>query len=136
MTEGNVGGIKFWAALEPDGKGSHWLQFKKSFSKAAGLSESSAVQLELTPTKVWPEPKLPSDLEVALAADAQAKAQWQTVTPMARWEWIRWLENVKLLDTRKERPAKLCSMLRSGKRRPCCFNRAMRTPPKYAVEVN
>jgi hypothetical protein len=51
---------------------------------------------------------------------------------MARWDWLNWMDAVKLAETRKERPKKLVSMLKGGKRRPCCFNRAARTQPKVA----
>ena len=76
--------------------------------------------------------KMPADLKKALTADSQAHALWLDITPMARWDWLNWMGSVKLPKTLRERPEKLCSMLKAGKRRPCCFNRAIQMPPKNA----
>jgi uncharacterized protein YdeI (YjbR/CyaY-like superfamily) len=100
-----------------------------------GKRPGDRIDVELTPIKLWPDPEIPPDLQKAFTADRQAFTRWQDITPIARWDWIRWLEAVKLAETRKERPQKLCSMLNSGKRRPCCFNRALRTPPKRAILI-
>ncbi len=132
MVEGVINSLRFSVPLEPDGRGSHWFRVNKTMREAAGVDIGDTVTLEIKSTKTWPEPKIPTDLKNALEADLQAQALWADITPMARWEWIRWMDSVVLPKTRKERPKKLCSMLRSGKRRPCCFNRAMRTLPKGA----
>lgn len=100
--------------------------------KAARVNEGDTVILEVKPTKAWPEPEVPANLKNALAADPQAQALWIYITPMARWDWINWMGSVKLPATLRERPEKLCSMLKAGKRRPCCFNRALLMPPKCA----
>ena len=34
MVEGTINGFRFQAALEPDGKGSHWFRIDKTMSKA------------------------------------------------------------------------------------------------------
>ena len=99
---------------------------------AAGVGVGDTIALEIEPTKVWPEPEVPMDLKNALATDPQAHALWEDITPMARWEWINWMDIVKQNETRKVRPEKLCSMLKSGKRRPCCFNRALLATPRSA----
>jgi hypothetical protein len=51
---------------------------------------------------------------------------------MARWDWLNWMDAVKQAETLRERPQKLISMLKAGKRRPCCFNRTLLTTPKSA----
>lgn len=132
MVTGAINGVKFRAPLEPDGQGSHWFSVNGAFIAAAKLTENTSADISMSPTKEWPEPQLPTDLSAALADNPQALAAWQSITPIARWDWIRWMEAVVLAETRKERPQKLCSMLMSGKRRPCCFNRAIKTPPKPA----
>jgi uncharacterized protein YdeI (YjbR/CyaY-like superfamily) len=68
------------------------------------------------------EPRLPADLRNALAAAPVAKAQWKDLTPIARRDFISWLESAKQLETRKRRIEKACSMLIAGKRRPCCYS--------------
>lgn len=133
MVNGLIDGFHFQTALEPDGQMSHWFVISKDMLKRLSLKTGDIVNLEIAPTKQWPEPEIPADLQQALAADPDAHSTWQNTTAMARWEWVRWLDAVILPETRKVRPSKLCSMLASGKRRPCCFNRAMRTPPKSAM---
>jgi hypothetical protein len=64
---------------------------------------------------------LPADLEGALAANAKALATWQDITPLARNEWICWIETAKKAETRNKRIAWGCENLEEGKRRPCCW---------------
>ena len=49
------------------------------------------------------EPKLPADLRKVLAASARAKAQWEVLTPIARRDFVTWIESAKRLETRKRR---------------------------------
>lgn len=69
-----------------------------------------------------PEPVVPADLRRALNAAPQSKAVWNDLTPIARRDWIAWLDSVKQAETRKKRVERACDMLVSGKRRPCCFS--------------
>src|SRR5947209_12995966 len=68
------------------------------------------------------EPRVPTDLRKALAATPKAKAQWRDLTPIARRDFISWIEAAKQSETRKRRIEKACSMLVAGKRRPCCYS--------------
>lgn len=68
-----------------------------------------------------PEPRLPTDLRKALAAAAKARAQWTSLTPIARRDFISWIDSAKQAETRTRRIGRACSMLAAGKRRPCCF---------------
>ena len=38
---------------------------------------------------------LPADLKRALTSDAKALATWEDITPLARNEWICWIESAK-----------------------------------------
>jgi uncharacterized protein YdeI (YjbR/CyaY-like superfamily) len=69
-----------------------------------------------------PEPLVPPDLRKALNAAPKSKAVWNDLTPIARRDWIAWLNSVKQAETRKKRVERACDMLVSGKRRPCCFS--------------
>ena len=64
---------------------------------------------------------LPRDLEDALKLDSEARATWEDITPLARNEWICWIESAKKPETRLKRVNWGCSSLREGKRRPCCW---------------
>jgi uncharacterized protein YdeI (YjbR/CyaY-like superfamily) len=65
--------------------------------------------------------KLPSDLRKALLADPKTLILWQDITPLARNEYICWLENAKQIETRTRRIKRTCEELLEGKRRPCCW---------------
>ncbi len=68
-----------------------------------------------------PELKVPIDLRRALAAAPKAAAQWSGLTPIARRDFISWIESAKQDETRKRRAESIPSRLASGKRRPCCY---------------
>ncbi len=65
--------------------------------------------------------KLPTDLEKVLAADEAALTKWESLTSLARNEWICWVEFVKKEETRREHIERVCPELKEGKRRPCCW---------------
>ena len=64
---------------------------------------------------------LPADLRDALERDRGALATWQDITPLARNEWICWIESAKKDATRRKRIDWGRSSLGEGKRRPCCW---------------
>ena len=122
--EGTLNGFPFRATLEPDGQKSHWLRVDRKLSGAAGADAGDVVSLEIVPVKEEPEPKVPADLQQALAATPKARALWSDITPIARRDWIHWITSGKRQETRALRIDKACSMLAAGKRRPCCFDRS------------
>jgi uncharacterized protein YdeI (YjbR/CyaY-like superfamily) len=65
--------------------------------------------------------ELPQDLEQALKRNGPALATWGDITPLARNEWICWVESAKKLETRRKRIDWGCESLSEGKRRPCCW---------------
>ena len=65
--------------------------------------------------------ELPDDLQVALVADAEVLALWTDITPLARNEFICWVEDAKQDKTRQRRIRRTCEELLEGKRRPCCW---------------
>lgn len=65
--------------------------------------------------------KVPDDLRAVLASDAKALAAWESLTPLARNEWICWVISVTFDVTRKDHIKRLRSELKDGKRRPCCW---------------
>ena len=86
----------------------------------------------LEPMARWPEPTVPADLAKALASDPEARRLWGDITPVARWDWIRWIRSTRNRDTRAIRIEKTLSKLRSGKRAACCFNRSQCTDPSMS----
>ena len=65
--------------------------------------------------------KLPPDLRKALGSDRVALAAWEDITALARNEWICWVEYVKTPEKRREHVERVCSELKEGMRRPCCW---------------
>ena len=129
MVAGTLNDFRFQAALEPDGKGSHWFKLDKTLRKSVGANAGDTVMLAIEPVKEWPEPKVPADLKAALAVASQAHTLWMEITPGARWDWIRWIGATKQPETRKRRIEVALSKLMAGDRRPCCFNRTVCTDP-------
>ncbi len=122
--DGALEGHRFQATLEPDGQGSHWLKVGKALREAAGAVVGNTVALEIAPVAVEPEPRVPIDLKKALASSPAVKAQWSSLTPVARRDWIHWITSGKKAETRERRIVNACDMLGSGKRRACCFDRS------------
>jgi hypothetical protein len=65
--------------------------------------------------------KLPADLREALIADATALDAWKDITPLARNEFICWVEDAKQETTRERRIRRTQEELEEGQRRPCCW---------------
>jgi hypothetical protein len=129
LVEGTFDGHTFQAPLEPDGKGGHWFKVSGTMLDAARATAGDRVSIAIEPMAAWPEPKIPADLRRALATDPEARSVWTDITPVARWDWIRWIGSTRNPDTRAIRIEKTLSKLRSGKRAACCFNRSECTDP-------
>ncbi|HEX2319435.1 MAG TPA: YdeI/OmpD-associated family protein [Streptosporangiaceae bacterium] len=127
---GTINGVEFETVLEPDGNSGHWMKVDDTLQHAAGIGIGDTATLAIEVTKDWPEPAVPEDLATALvAAPEKIQNLWNEITPMARWEWVRWVNATKKTDTRRRRVDVSISKMTSGKRRPCCFNLASCTDP-------
>jgi Bacteriocin-protection, YdeI or OmpD-Associated/Domain of unknown function (DUF1905) len=123
--DGTLNNVSFRAILNPDGQKSHWLKVDRKLRQAAGANIGDVVSLEITPSTEELEPELPADFRNALAIAApKARALWEDITPIAHRDWILWITSAKQPETRKRRIKNACSMLASGKRRVCCFDRS------------
>ena len=128
--QGTINGHEFQTVLEPDGCSGHWMRVGEKLQQTAAISAGDTATLEIEPTRDWPEPSVPQDFETALSAAPQKIQElWNDITPMARWEWVRWVNATKNPDTRRRRVEVSMSKMSSGKRRPCCFNLAACTNP-------
>lgn len=65
--------------------------------------------------------KMPSDLRKVLTSDQAVLAKWEDITPLARNEWLCWIQNAKQEETRSRRIKRTAAELREGMRRPCCW---------------
>ena len=135
MVEGTLNGVPFKSLLEPDGryapgvKPSHWFSPDQKLLDDASAKAGDTVQVSLEPIKEWIEPEVAEDLQRAFAASPEAEALWKDITPLARWDWIRWIRAVKTAETRQKHIEVALDKLNSGMRRPCCFNRNLCSEP-------
>src|SRR4029453_10980053 len=89
---GTINGVEFQTVLEPDGNFGHWMRVGDTLLRAAGISPGDTATIDIRMTEEWPEPSVPRDLEKALAgAPQKIRNLWREITPMARWEWVRWV---------------------------------------------
>jgi hypothetical protein len=132
LVEGTINGFRTKIVLEPDGKGSHWFRVDSGLCEAAGIDAGGTVTMAVEPSMEWPEPDVPADMNKALASDPQANALWAKITPMARWDWFRWIRSTNNRETRSRRIEVALSKLKADKRRPCCFNRNLCTEPEVS----
>ena len=135
MVSGKLNNVPFKALLEPDGRympgvgSSHWFRPDDKLLDDAKAAAGDTVQVSLEPTKEWIEPEVPEDLKKALSSSPKAHALWKDITPMARWDWIRWVRAVKTSETRQKHLEVMLDKLNRGMRRPCCFNRSLCSEP-------
>lgn len=123
MVQGTINDTKFNALpLEPDGKGSHWLEVTSSLSEAAGLSIDKTVIFNIESINEWPEPEIPADFITKINKENFLN-QWNSITTKARWDWLRWIRATGNPQTRNNRIKVACSKLKKGDNNPCCFDR-------------
>jgi uncharacterized protein YdeI (YjbR/CyaY-like superfamily) len=72
----------------------------------------------LSPSAVHPIPK---DMRANITELPRVYAVWEDITPLARNEWICWIESAKKPETRARRMRIMGENLAAGKRRPCCW---------------
>ena len=54
---------------------------------------------------------------------------WEDITPMARWEWVRWVQATSNPQTRQRPGGGEHLEVGRRERRPCCFDLASCTDP-------
>ena len=83
--------------------------------------------------------EMPADLASALTESKDAVQLWKSLTPIARNEFICWIEDAKQAKTREKRINRTVEELHEGKRRPCCWpgciHRTDKKPSKWQQDV-
>ncbi|MGG5260106.1 YdeI/OmpD-associated family protein [Phycicoccus avicenniae] len=125
-TTGTLDGEPFTTVVEPDGRRGHWVRLPRNAS-------DGTVEVALEVAEEWPEPEVPDDLAAALEhAPQHIRDVWDDITPMARWEWVRWVGATRSEETRAKRVGVSLDKIDHGKRRPCCFDLSSCTDPDVA----
>ena len=130
---GTLDGHPLTDVVEPDGRRGHWLALDRRHPTPTDpAADAPVVSVELTPAATWPEPEVPADLSAALDGAPASADTWRDITPMARWEWVRWITSTRSPATRDRRIEVGLSKLERGSRRPCCFDLSSCTDPTLA----
>jgi uncharacterized protein YdeI (YjbR/CyaY-like superfamily) len=79
----------------------------------AGDNVDVVLELDTAPREV----EVPAALAEALAGDAQAKANFESLAYTHRREYAQWIEEAKREETRQRRIGQALEMLRQGKTR-------------------
>lgn len=79
--------------------------------------------------------KLPGDLIVALTETDKIISLWEGLSPIARNEFICWVENAKQEETRSRRIKRTVEELLEDKRRVGCIHRTDKKPSKWQQAV-
>lgn len=83
--------------------------------------------------------ELPADLCNALSRTSEVAALWENLTPIARNEFICWVEDAKQDKTRVRRINRTVDELLEGQKRPCCWpgciHRTDKKPGKWQQDV-
>ncbi len=72
------------------------------------------------------------NLNQVLESNPDLLAKWNSLTPLARNEWICWITMPKKVETKEKRLKRLQEDLLDGKRRPCCWPGCPHRNPKNA----
>ncbi len=65
--------------------------------------------------------ELPADLGNAMGETKEIASLWQSLTPIARNEFICWVDDAKQERTRARRIGRAVEELLEGQKRPCCW---------------
>jgi uncharacterized protein YdeI (YjbR/CyaY-like superfamily) len=74
--------------------------------------------------------EIPDDLRKILESKSEVLEKWNSLTNLARNEWICWITIVKKEETRKKHLKRFSEDLLKGKRRPCCWPGCPHRNPK------
>jgi hypothetical protein len=83
--------------------------------------------------------KVPPDLASALTGRHEVASLWEALTPIARNEFLCWIEDAKRAPTREKRIKRTVEELLEGRKRPCCWagciHRTDKKPGKWQQAV-
>jgi antitoxin component of MazEF toxin-antitoxin module len=83
--------------------------------QAAGVAAGDEVDVDVDIDAAPRVVEVPADLAAAVAGDAAAQRQFDTLSFTHRKEWVRWVEEAKRAETRRSRIEKAVAALHDGK---------------------
>jgi Bacteriocin-protection, YdeI or OmpD-Associated len=83
--------------------------------------------------------EVPTDLATALSETKDTTSLWENLTPIARNEFICWVEDAKQKETRIRRISRTVQELLEGQKRPCCWvgciHRTDKKPSEWQQDI-
>lgn len=64
---------------------------------------------------------VPLNIKKIFKSHDELRDVWNSLTPLARNEWICWITSAKQEETQNRRTRIMSENLLKGKRRPCCW---------------
>ncbi len=126
-----INNIEFILPLEPDGKGSHFIEINELILNEVDIQVGDKVNVNIEPLDEWIEPEIPKDMMEGII-HSNVLDKWDSITTKAKWDWIRWIRSTNNVDTRNKRINVACSKLLNGDKNPCCFDRTRCTIPSVS----
>jgi hypothetical protein len=102
--QGSVNGVPFAGTLGAR-SGKYFVPLNKELRERAGIAPGDTVRVTVEPADAAapPLPSLPEDLAKALAKKPKARAFLDGLSPFYRNSYVKWIEEAKRPETRRER---------------------------------
>ena len=111
---GTLNGVPFRLGLHRSREGFSFVALSRDRMRTLGLAAGDLVEVALGADPDPDRVDLGDELEAALAADADARAVWETLTPGTRRALAHTVTAAKREGTRQDRAATLTRRLREG----------------------
>lgn len=94
----------------------HILGVLKEIRQRIGKQPGDMVEVTIEEDSTPREVNIPEDLEAALGATARAETFFETLSYSRQREYVRWIEEAKREETRRERVQRTVELLAQGKK--------------------
>ena len=115
---GTINGHDFQTSAFPDGKGSHQFMVNAAMRKGGAVEQGGTARFSIEPESDEVATEVPVDLKKAIGKSKVARALFESITPKARADWVKWVESAKKAETRERRVAEAVRRLEESER-PC-----------------
>lgn len=92
------------------------MMVNKQMQQGAGVKAGGTAKFVMEPDAAPRVVEAPPDLRKALSKNAAAKACWDELPPSHRKEYVGYIEEAKLAETRARRIEKMIATLAEGKK--------------------
>jgi hypothetical protein len=114
--KGTINGKEIEAALMPHGDGRHFIILTKEIRDKAKIGVGDTITASLSKDDSKKEVTAPDDLAKELKKNKPALEYFNSIPPSHKKEYVKWIEEAKKEETRKNRIAKAIEMLSGGKK--------------------